>query len=524
MFEDFHLNNNDKKYLLTVLIFSTALVGYYIYFNVNLGIYCSDVYVYLLNALHFAGDYINYPFQIYLSPVICFLTSLLFRLGMVDKIAIFIVTGVFAIIGNIGLYILLRRYFDEIMSLSGVILYTTFSLTLTWLANGTLDVPAVAITIWVALIGIIAIKENPKYYRYLFILMVLAFYTRYTTMLILPALLLYYVYENGFKIKESDSKDIRQGFILAILLFAVITIVVIVLGNGAFAFGEQFEGVVLNEESSHLDPAFNNDKYYYLENFAGFISASHSIFEKNPELENPTALSYIIFAIMAIASVLWLKDVDKSNYKKFIIPAALFIIATVTFKLIPSMISIILTLIGLYLLGKDSDNKVGYFMLGWVLSNLLFYSEYDIKVNRYIIPLFPPLVYFILRSVSIINEKIKINKNIIPVILIVVFAVQGFAFTMTVDVIHDYHNEEHVADYIIDNNPDYEKIKIGVYNIRPYEWYLGHNITGITKTNTTAIDESNVTYYISNSELNNLNNYTKIKTIGEQYIYQKTRF
>ena len=522
MFEDFHLKNSDKKYLLTVLIFSTLLVGYYIYFNVKLGIYCSDVYVYLLNALHFTGVTIRYPYQIYLSPVICFLTSILFRLGLVDKIAIFIVTGAFAIIGNIGLYILLRRYFDEIMSLCGVILYITFSLSLTWLANGTLDVPAVATTIWIALIGIIAIKENPKYYRYLLVLMVIGFYTRYTTMLILPALILYYVFENGLKIKESDSKDIRQGLIAAIVLFAVITVVVIVLGNGAFSLGGQLGGVVLNTESSTLDPGFNDDKYYYLENFANFISSSHTVYEKNPELESPTALSYIILAIMAIASLLWLKDVDKSNYKNFIIPAVLFIISTVTFKLIPSVISIILTLTGLYLLGKDSDNQVGYFMLGWLLANLLFYSEYDIKVNRYIIPLFPPLTYFILRSVSIINEKIKINKNIIPVILIVLFAVQGFAFTMTIDVAHDYHNEEQVADYIIENNPDYEKIKIGVYNIRPYEWYLGHNAMGIKKTNTTAIDESNVTYYISDTKLDNLTNYTQIKTIGEQYIYQKT--
>ena len=522
MFEDFHLKNNDKKYLLTVLIFSVALVGYYIYFNVNLGIYCSDVYVYLLNALHFTGVPIKYPYNIYLSPVICFLTSILFRLGLVDKIAIFIVTGIFAILGNIGLYILLRRYFDELMSLSGVIVYSTFSLTLTWLANGTLDVPAVAVTIWIALFGIIAIKENSKYYRYLLVLMVIGFYTRYTTMLILPALLLFYVFENGFKIRESDLKDIRHGLIVAILLFVIITVVVIVLGNGAFAFGGQFEGIILNEESSTLDPGFNDNRYYYLENFASFISDSHSIFEKNPELENPTALSYIILAILAIASVLWLKDVDKSNYKNFIVPAVLFIISALTFKSISSMITIVLTLVGLYLLGKDSDNKVGYFMLGWLLANLIFYSEYDIKVNRYIIPLFPPLTYFILRSVSIINEKIKINKNIIPLILIVLFAVQGFAFTMTIDVMHDYNTEEQVSNYIIDNNPDYEKIEIGVYNIRPYEWYLGYNTMGIKKTNTTAIEESNVTYYISDTKLNDLTNYTQIKTIGEHYIYQKS--
>ena len=109
-----NFNINDKKELILITLISTALVAYYINFNMHLGIYCSDVYVYLLNALYFAGTNVHSPKSIYLSPVICFLTSLLFDLGFVDKISIFIVTGIFAIIGNIGLYLLLKLKFAEI--------------------------------------------------------------------------------------------------------------------------------------------------------------------------------------------------------------------------------------------------------------------------------------------------------------------------------------------------------------------------------------------------------------------------
>jgi hypothetical protein len=52
MFEEFNIKQKDKYCLLFILIYSIILVGYYINFNNNIGIYCSDVYIYLLNALY----------------------------------------------------------------------------------------------------------------------------------------------------------------------------------------------------------------------------------------------------------------------------------------------------------------------------------------------------------------------------------------------------------------------------------------------------------------------------------------
>ena len=106
MFEDFNLNKKDYYYLIALTVFSFVLTCYYIIFNWNLGIYCSDVYIYLLNALYYTGINIRATGTIYLSPIICFLTSIFFRAGLVDRLAIYIVTGAFAIIGNIGLYYL----------------------------------------------------------------------------------------------------------------------------------------------------------------------------------------------------------------------------------------------------------------------------------------------------------------------------------------------------------------------------------------------------------------------------------
>ena len=173
----------DYYYLIIITIFSIVLTINYIIFNSNLGIYCSDVYVYLLNSLYYTGTNIRSTGTIYLSPVICFLTSIFFRMGFIDKIAIYIVTGAFAIFGNIGFYILLKRYFDETLSLTGCIIYSSLTLYLTWLANGTLDIPAVSMTIWTVLLTIIAIKDNPKFYKFAILFIILGVFTRYTVLL-----------------------------------------------------------------------------------------------------------------------------------------------------------------------------------------------------------------------------------------------------------------------------------------------------------------------------------------------------
>ena len=50
-------------------------------------------------------------------------------------------------------------------------------------------------------------------------------------------------------------------------------------------------------------------------------------------------------------------------------------------------------------------------MLGWILSFYIFFTYFNIRVNRYIIPAIPPIIYFIMLSIELIHEKITINKK-----------------------------------------------------------------------------------------------------------------
>ena len=522
MFEDFNITQKDKYYLIFIAILSTILVGYYINFNNIVGISCSDVYVYLLNALYYTGTNIHSTGNIYLSPLICFITSIFFMLGFVDKLSIFIVTGIFAIIGNIGCYLLFKKYFDETLSLTGTILYSTFSLYLTWLANGTLDIPATGMLIWIALFTIIAVRENPKFYEYLIPLIVIAFFTRYTVVLTFPIFLLFYVLENGFKIKPEDSKHIKRGIIIAVVLTAVILAILLFMGQGQFKAASEISHGITGNIGSDTDPAYNPDIGYYIVNMPNFISNSHTVFAGNPVLENPTALSWIIIALLILGGEFWLFENKPKLEKRHLLPAVLILIAIATFTRITSVIPTLLVLIAIYLLGKDSEHKDGYFMLAWIFSNLIFLSYYSIKVNRYLIPIFPAIIFFILTAIETIPKHVKINKNAIPIILIVLFIIQAFAFTYTFEPTNEYKSTEEISNFLIEHDPDYKDEPVGVYNIRPYSWWLGGNIIGIPSGEQETIDASNVTYYISNQKLDNLTNYTEIKNIEKLYLYEKS--
>lgn len=195
MFKIFNRNKLDLLFILFITIFSSILVYLLINVNNSLGIYCSDVFIYLTNSLQFAGYPIGKPSTLYLSPVICFLTSLIFRAGFIDQIAIFSVTGAFFPITIIGVYLLLRLKLREISSLFGAVLFASFSLNILWTANGSLDIPAIAFSIFAIYFTILAVDKDPRYYLLAFPIFVLGFFTRYTVGFMLPLMILYILFK-----------------------------------------------------------------------------------------------------------------------------------------------------------------------------------------------------------------------------------------------------------------------------------------------------------------------------------------
>jgi 4-amino-4-deoxy-L-arabinose transferase-like glycosyltransferase len=364
--------------------------------------------------------------------------------------------------------------------------------------------------------------KNPKYYIPAFALFAIGFFTRYTFIIMLPAIALCFLYYNSFKIKKSDLKYILIGLALAIIISAVFLNTISSMGDGYLGFDIQLQGGISGQTGSTSDNAYNPDILYYLINIPNFISSSDTTFVgKNPSLNTPTVLSLLIFLILIAGTILWVKRTKFEFDSKKIAGLALCFIALVTFHHFSSVITITIMFLGLYLLGKDSENRMGLFMLSWFLVYFIYMSYISIKVNRYIIPALPALTYFIMVAVSEINEKLS-RKEVLPIILIALFLIQGFTFVLTFEDTSEFRAPEEMSDYIKANIDNWSQIKIGNYNIRPYYWYLGMNSPGIERGNTQKIIESDVSYYISNVKQKNLTNFTEIKEIDGLYLYKRT--
>ena len=83
---DLNLDMSDKYYLIFLALFSLLITIVLVRFHQSRGAFNSDIYVYLAAALDYAGMNYTHISSVWFmsnSPLICYLTSLLFKLGPV---------------------------------------------------------------------------------------------------------------------------------------------------------------------------------------------------------------------------------------------------------------------------------------------------------------------------------------------------------------------------------------------------------------------------------------------------------
>ena len=189
--------HKEKFPLMAVVAFSIFICLALIIINSSsniLGHNYRDAYLYLIQAYHFAGTPIGgYDYADYYSPLIPFLTSILFRLGFVSETSLFTVTGLFYPIAAIGIYFLLNLRFNKFYSMLGAVLYGSMSINLMWTANGTLDIPSVALSIWAVYFFIKGLECNQKYFYLSFPLLVLSVFAKYTGALTILVMIAYFI-------------------------------------------------------------------------------------------------------------------------------------------------------------------------------------------------------------------------------------------------------------------------------------------------------------------------------------------
>ncbi|AMD17403.1 hypothetical protein TL18_04835 [Methanobrevibacter sp. YE315] len=444
---DLNLRKKDTIYLIALLFFSIIVtvisIDYHMVVDVK-----SDVLVYLTNALFYSGlsENIHNTSTLYLSPVICFLTGVLFKFGL-GKESIFIVTGFFSILANLSMYILLKYRFNQIFSLFGAVLFGSFNLILTYWADGTLDVSVISISIWVIIFLILAVYENPKYYMVCFPLAVLSIFTRYSALFILPLLLLYFLSKNDFfnvidtflydreefrknahnYLNSSEFKYIMMGLLIALVLFILICVLISSFGSGLTFITQISESVGgFNDDYKYqTTPGYTDNSTFYIFNFIRMLN-----FGSLQILGVDLSKFIIIFVVLAVAIRImnFIANKDTLNeiisskksfkgesFEKYLlislIPLTLIFIYSLTYNhLLANMVMLVEMVVVFSILDKLPINRKFYSMdflcIAWFLVYFIFFSLINIKTYRYLISCIPPLVYFTVWALDCISQTL----------------------------------------------------------------------------------------------------------------------
>ena len=489
-FEDLNLYKEDRKYVLAIVILSILCFIKLTEFANAGGILHPDSALYLINSLKYAGmDYYNIvkPKEIYFSPVISFLTSILFRLGLFDKIAIVIVSMSLAFAGYVGMYILFKTRFNPVLSFLGVALFGCSSIVIYNLPQGLIDLPFVSLSVWALVFAIAAIDKNPKYFLISIPLIVLAIFTKYTAGYMIPIIFLYYVMKRNFVgnvdclisnpsegkrilmdyLKSREVKYILLSIGICVVLGIIICKTLIIDVGGSLSFlgatANTFNGHQYNINS----PIYTPDKFHYLFEFpVSFYQY------RRGGLKFVYGLCAIFLAgfVICIINIIRNREAFTESKKHFrtrffkvllwiVLVLSLFASAFAFLKLSNHLISNVALLVaitvfyGLLQKYEIPEDKVSLdlLMVAYFLVYFIFLSLYTLKDRRYALPFVPPFIYMVLWGfnsiMKLINNRfgnsVSIKENIfeadnkkkytrlataLPVILIILLLVSTTVF------------------------------------------------------------------------------------------------
>jgi len=564
-----NLKNNkiikDRKLQILVFSFAIILTITLIYINSTsniLGHSYRDAYLYLIQSYKFSGHPISgYDYTEYLSPLIPFLTSILFRLGFISETSLFITTGIFYAIGIIGVYYLLKLRFNEIYSSFGAILYGSLSINLMWAGNGTLDIPSIALSIWGLYFLILAIEKNQRYFYLALPLGILSFFAKYTGALIFAIMLVYFISKHD--IIENIRKYIKHavGGVISSLILIIPFLVYYYIEKIPFGFitqaGEISSTTTTSAEA--IAKHTGNQLFYYFLHIPEFVYSPQIIFGLIISIIGLIGIFYGLKNLItdtkeyykrtdALLSLSFIPKI-KLNKKYYFICLIGSIILIILSFLTAGMISFILSeaifFISITLFSisfnsifKDLNYRTFSYditMISWFLGYMIFFSAHLTKVNRYFTAFAPGFVFLIIigliKLIDLIKTKTEKPKlyKIIPALFIIILLITTTSY-LTIDK-HDplVDNEKEASLWIKENVPQHSQINIWAMRGPIYTWYLGEEVTYLTSFPQNQnlgdyLKSQNVSYYISTPYNNTINHFTKVKTIGQVNIYKNNEY
>ena len=556
LLSSFIKKNQNKLSLLFIVVLFAIITCILIYINSSqniLGTAYRDVYFYLIEALRFSGVSISgYAYVNYLSPLVPFLTSILFRLGMVSETSIFIVTGLFYFLEVVGFYYLLKLRFNNLMAVCGTVIFGGLTSNLLWAGNGTIDIPAIALSIWAIYFMIKGFNSNSKYFILAIPIGVLAFFGKYTAALIFPLMVLYYIFRGNYladikKYFKSIFGGVICGGIVAIPFFAYFILNKIPFGfiNQASEISSKTTTTATVSGGHHV----TNNLFYYLTALKEFIYNPNHILSYIIILIGLMGLCIIVYKFCKSLENPTIEKVSRisflNNYKiglalSIIIGAISFFTAGKMSFIINEGLLFISLIMFSYFYNKILDiKKYPYFsldllMFTWYLSYLVFFSSHLTKVARYFTAMAPGFIYIIILSLNLICKNLTIKlpkiplklKTLIPIVLIIVFVVSSFGYLNTDKHVSLVDDEQKMVEWIEGNIPNYGNMNFSSIRGPIYTWYLQEEVKTTVHNNNSSdiynqMVKDNISYYISTNSSLEIPNTSKLQNFGNVTIYKR---
>ena len=567
------MNLHEHKEIIAIsslLIIVIAITLLLLNIDLKMGVYyVRDVYGYLNNALFFAGLDSGVERLRGLSPFIPMLTSIFFRMGFVSDGTIMIVSSVFYIFSAIGMYLMLRLRFDELLSLTGSLILSTFSINLVWVSKGMLDIPGLCLSIWIIYFAILSFNKNPRFLYLTASLTVIGFFTRYTVALVMPVILIQlFILNDPIKFIKTNIKPIIISIFIGILTLAIF-LGIYHFYNLPMFFLSQTQSISSSTATGSAAPVQNN-LFYYLNNIIIYVSATNFIpyslqpghFSMNSLSwlgGQPTIISYVFAIICIIGIALSFKKLfgkenrklmegNNNKYKQIllVIGMAIFLITYTKISIFASIFLLALLIIVAYKIFNKTEIEhlsLDFIFLSWFLINFIFFTYHPTKVDRYAITFTPFLAYLIILSLDLIFERLKSKeyiskiKIIFPIgLLCAVLICSGyyclinephtFDNQVTPNIMTASLEEKAVGEWLAKYDPNYESKVIWADRGGDMSFILKKNIPSLDHISNTSdfsstMIKENVTYFISKDNKTNLNPYIKLYQNGEVSLYQR---
>ena len=436
-----------KKDILCIgllIIISSLIIYFFIKSDSKIGnFFIHDVYIYLNNSLNYAGiggSNKNHG----LPPLIPFITSIFFSLGFVSDKVIVYVSSFYYILTAIGMYLILRLKYRELLSFTGAIILIFMPINLVWVTKGMIDIPGLAMSIFALYFMALGLYKNPKYYYLAFPVLIIGFFTRFTVILTLPPMLMLILFTgNPINYINQHLGKLIKGFLAGGITFGLFMIIYKIYNIPLF-FISQSESISATSNPGAATAAATstaalttNNIFYYINNIPLYMGTYKWIpfslkpgrfaFEKMVWLGNhPTFISYIYLFIilMGLIILIWklcekqnkekiLNGQDKYFYGKvllFIPPLIIYFISFTRVSLYMSIALIRISILFLFRFIRKSHFKylaIDFMFIYWLAVNLTFYSFHIIKTDRYGICFTPMIAYFVIWGLYLIYGKLK---------------------------------------------------------------------------------------------------------------------